>query len=152
VKLFTLRDILGTNLIIANFETRPTIKKCMLLELVVGDKSEDGFGKAHLRIVADLTPFFSSCKGLQVQNYLVLFSNEQTLHVVDRLNVEKSIGSYELQGQSIVKMIAIKKNYFMLFSFRCQLFRITKIPSYLLMPGGPTVKIECLREIINNEF
>lgn len=51
VKVMTIRDILGGNLIIANFETRPSIKKCMLLELVVTDKGEDGFGKASLRVV-----------------------------------------------------------------------------------------------------
>lgn len=40
----------------------------------------------------------------------------------------------------------------MLFCFRCQLFRVKKIPQHLQQAKGPTLKLECVREIINNDF
>ena len=52
-------------------------------------------------------------------------------------------------------MIALrrpKSTYFMLISMKYQLYKLVPIPKHLQNPGGPTLRIECVREMISTDY
>ena len=124
-------------MLLANVENRVpgmnVVRKCLLLKLNYIKE-----GGVKIEVVKDLYPTYGQCKGglVSKNKHLVLLSNEQSLHAFDMTITSEALqdrfltsdGRYDVQGQSAVKFIPLKNNYFMLFCFRCQLFRLLPIP------------------------
>jgi hypothetical protein len=125
------------------------------------DPEDLGRGTATLEVASDLTDRYNSCKGIMAPDgrHLLLLSNEQTLYVLD-LSQEslvllyEHIGKYELVGQSNVRMFPVRgsNNLFLVISLKYQLFKLSAIPPHLVQTEGPTMRIECLREMISMEY
>lgn len=154
-----IRDILGTQWVIAMIDdgaSKQAKKRCVLLKVLYkADPEELGGGKADLREVQDLSDKYQSCRAFLTRDkrHTIMLSNEQTLYCIDMEKPLEPRGKYDLSAQSNVRMFPLRrKNLFILVSLKYQLFRLSPIPRSFQTPGGPTMHIECLREIMATEY
>ncbi|CDW76697.1 UNKNOWN [Stylonychia lemnae] len=121
-KALHIREIIDNQFILVAFDiqvsnTEKKIKKeTKLLKIHENEKIEEFY---------DFTANgYSVSKAIMIgQRYLVFINNETQLIVLDNKDFNSSVGKYDLIGCSNIKLIPLKKSYFMAISLKYQLFK-----------------------------